>query len=472
MKKIIIFLIALSTIQFIHITNTSAQTFYPAEYIPEIWLNKYNPKDNLIYYHQAQFIKTTNTNQIAYCLEPFTELTSQDSYNQINKETKYTQEQQKTITLLAHFGYGYQNHTDPKWYAVTQILIWKVAYPNAKYYYTSSPNGKKISFQSEEEEIYRLLTEYTKNTSFNQQTYTNVANNKLIITDNNQVLNTFKTISNIATITNNQLHISPLTKGTYEVNLEKESIIHNEPVIFYLSPTNQDVVKLGDPQININKLTINIIETTLTINKLDHDTNLQQSEASLAGAIFALYTTDNQLVQKITIDNTLSATIKNLNFGTYYIEEQTPGTGYLLNKKKYYFQLNENTPTQEINIPNKIITGTLKIKKEYGTTNNFKPEPNISFNIYNYNNELIKTIVTNEQGIAEINLPYGNYHLTQLTTTEGYQKIEPIIFTIDQHEQIIETNLKNYKIAVPNTSTKSFITKIIEFIKRFIWQKK
>ena len=65
---------------------------------------------------------------------------------------------------------------------------------------------------------------------------------------------------------------------------------------------------------------------------------------------------------------------------------------------------------------------------------------------------LIKTIITNEKGIAEITLPYGKYKLTQLTTTEGYQKITPIQFEIVNDSEIFY-ELKDYKIPVPNTST-------------------
>lgn len=84
-----------------------------------------------------------------------------------------------------------------------------------------------------------------------------------------------------------------------------------------------------------------------------------------------------------------------------------------------------------------------------------------------HNNKLIKTITTNEEGFAEIDLPYGKYKLVQLTTTEGYQKIEPIEFEITTTKEIIFT-LKDYKIDVPNTKTISFIERLIIIIKNIL----
>ena len=161
MKKIITFLIILMGTFFFNINDTYASTFYQAEYIPNIYLNKYNPNDNLIYYHQARMIRQTNTNKLAYCLEPFNDLNNNDNYISTEKPNKY-ENQMEYISLLAYFGYGYKNHTEPKWYAITQMLIWQVTNPNSKYYYTSTARGEKITFNEEEKEIYELIENYQR----------------------------------------------------------------------------------------------------------------------------------------------------------------------------------------------------------------------------------------------------------------------------------------------------------------------
>lgn len=471
MKKIIIFLIVFIGAFFTSIKNTHASTFYQAEYIPNIYMNKYNPQDKLIHYHQARVIRDSITNKFAYCLEPFTDLNNNNDYIESEKPEKYSDPQLFTIPLIAYFGYGYKDHTDPKWYAITQMLIWKTVYPNTTYYYTSTANGEKITFWEEENEIFELINEYQKNTSFNNQIFTIVTGNKFIGHDYNRIINTYKSTDPNIKISDTKIETPILTTGTYEIILEKQTPVYDEPILFFLSENNQDVITIGKPPVKTNKLTVNVIETEVTINKLDSDTNtsIPQGEASINETVLSLYTESNVFIKDIILDQNGQAKIKNLNLGTYYIKEKTPGKGYLLNNDKYKFTLDSNRINQTINIKNKVITGKLIIKKEYGTTNNFKPEPNISFNIYNHNNDLIKTITTNELGIAEITLPYGKYKLNQLTTTEGYQKVEPIEFEIKTNNEIIKKELKNYKIEVPNTHTKSILTIIINYIRNLLW---
>ena len=71
MKKTIIFLITI--IMLLSSIKVDAQTtsFYEGEYIPNIWLNRKSPYDNLIYYSQARTFREISTNNLAYCVEPF-----------------------------------------------------------------------------------------------------------------------------------------------------------------------------------------------------------------------------------------------------------------------------------------------------------------------------------------------------------------------------------------------------------------
>lgn len=473
MKKIILFLITISIFSFVNIKNTYAQTtFYEGEYIPNIWFNKHNPEDNLIYYNQARFIKQTGTNKIAYCLEPFTDFLPSTSYNNTSYN-KLNETAKENISLIAHFGYGYQNHTEPKWYAITQVMIWKVTNPYVRYFFTSSKNGNEVTFTEEQKEIQKLIDNYKANTEFNNKTYTIVTNNRFTKTDSNRALNTFTPTDPSINIKINLIETPVLTTGTYNITLKKNSILYNQPSVFYQSSSNQDLIEIGDPTEKINTFTINVVETEVKINKIDKDTNsnMPQGNASLSKTTLSLYQENNKLIQDIKLDSTGTITLTNLDFGTYYIKEKIPGEGYKLNENKYTFTLDENHLNIKVDIPNEVIKGTLKLKKEYGYENNFKPEANISFNIYDSKHDLVQTITTNAYGTAEIILPYGKYTLTQLTTTEGYQKIEPIEFEI-KNEETIEYNLKNYRIDVPNTKTESLLNKIINYIMEILCLKK
>ena len=77
-------------------------------------------------------------------------------------------------------------------------------------------------------------------------------------------------------------------------------------------------------------------------------------------------------------------------------------------------------------------------------------------------NNLIRTISTNDEGICEIELPYGKYTIKQKNTTEGYSKIEPFTIIVDNSVNDVIT-LKDYKIPVPDTHT-SIFNNIYKFI--------
>lgn len=58
-----------------------------------------------------------------------------------------TEEEWEKISLIAYYGYGYfdskVNHTDLKWYSVTQFMIWQVVPHGYDIYFTDKLDGKK-----------------------------------------------------------------------------------------------------------------------------------------------------------------------------------------------------------------------------------------------------------------------------------------------------------------------------------------
>ena len=134
---------------------------------------------------------------------------------------------------------------------------------------------------------------------------------------------------------------------------------------------------------------------------------------------------------------------------------------------KYALGPSEEKNKESIVLENKVIEKKIVIKKEYGEGNYFLKEKNIFFNIINNKGEIINTITTNEEGIAEITLPFGEYQIIQVNTTEGYSKIDPMLIKItDDKEEIIE--LKDYKIAVPNTHTENIWYLILQLLLQII----
>lgn len=476
MKKYIFFLIIICIITFYNTSTVKAakMLFYEAEYIDNIWMKKREKNSNTTYYQTARFFRHSGTNNHAYCIEPFKFFKIEDNYEPTLTPDSLTQSQKEKIELISYYGYGYKNHTEPKWYAITQFMIWQAADPEGDFYFTDSLAGNRITrFEEEINEINTLVNTHQKNPSFDNQTYTIVEGNSLIIEDYNNVLDNYIiTNSNQVKISNNKLIIEELKTGNYKIKLKYKDNQYNTPMIFYQATLGQDLLEIGNLTEKDIELNINVIDTSLTIIKTDSitKTTTASGEGKLEGANYQLFDANMNKIDTLTIDEDKKIILKNLNLGKYYLQEISAGEGYELDKEIYSFELTEKNNKIELILENNIIIGKLIINKLFGTENKFQPETNISFNIYNNKNNLVKTIITNSNGIAETELPYGTYNIVQLTTTEGYQKIEPITIKITNSKTINKT-FKNYKIKVPDTKTSSLIESILIWIKKLIYLK-
>ena len=439
-------------------TNVYAEstTFYEAEYIDGIYMNKYNPYNKITFYQTARFFRKNITNEFAYCIEPFSFFDHGQTYTSTLTPNNLTSSQIDRITKIAHFGYGYKNHTDNKWYAITQFMIWQAADPNGDYYFTDVLSGNRITrFETEINEINSLINAYSKLPSISNKTYTVVEDNSLTIEDTNKVLSKFNTNSNNITIKNNTLTINPIKEGNYEYTLSKQENIYNEPYIFYQADNSQNLIRTGNLNKIDTKLKVKVIKTTIELNKIDKDTKetTPQGEASLDGTIYTLYDKDMNIIKNLTIENN-QALINNINFGKYYLKEKTPGTGYNLDNNTYEINITDTNNKIELVLEDKIIEKKITIHKTYGTNNNLQNEENISFNLVDKNKNLIKTLTTDSNGYIEIILPFGSYTFIQVNSTEGYSKVAPInIEVTDSNDELIE--LKDLQIPVPNTHTKN-----------------
>lgn len=462
MKKILLFLITILTATIT--VNAQEISFYEQDYISGIYMNKV--KDGYILYQQARFFRNKQTNEAVYCIEPFATFNENGIYQE--QIPNLTEQQKERLSLLSYYGYNYPGHEEQKWYAVTQLLIWQTAEPSGTYYFTNTLNGTKTNkFDHEITEIENLIKNHYNKPSFDNQTFYLIHGNSIAIKDNNSYINNYTTTNKDITIENNILSINNPQPGTHTIILNKKEI-YSKKQQYFISNNSQNMLTIGNPIDQTTTINLIVQESNLEITKIDSDTktNNPSGEASLIGTKFALYDVFDTKLEEYTLTEE-KLNITGLNYGKYYIKEIKPGVGYTLNNNKYFFEITKQNTTPKITIENKVIEKEIIINKVYGTENNFKPEKDISFNIYNSKNEFITTIKTNNQGEAKITLPYGTYTIKQLTTTEGYQKVDPITINVDNSEKE-QITLKNYKINVPNTNTtliSTIIKKICTFLK-------
>ena len=410
--------------------------------------------NNTIYYQTARFFRKTDTHMFAYCIEPFTFFNEGSTYESTITPNNLTNEQKDRIAKIAHFGFYYKNHTEDYWYAVTQMMIWQVAdTTNGETYFTDTLNGNRVNiFQNEINEINNLVNNYNTLPDTNNKTYIFKEGENIIIPAGS-IISNYKSNDDRVKIEGNNLIINNLSEGDYSFTLERNDLNYNRPTIFYQSNNSQNIMESGDLEPIKSTFNIKIIKTKINIDKIDSDTKstTPSGDASLNGAIYTIYDSDMNIIKDLNIENNTSS-IEDLDLGTYYIKEKNPGLGYNLDEKTYEVILDENNTKKELILENKVIKKNITIKKLYGEYNQLKNEENIDFEIYNSKNELIKTISTNENGEVTITLPYGEYKLIQLNSTNGYQKIDPFIIKVTNNEdETIE--LKDYKIPVPNTHT-------------------
>ena len=457
MKKIIIFL--LTIILFGTVQTVNAESFYEAEYIDGIYTKSIN--GNSANYQKARFFRRTSDNKAAYCIEPFATFNSSANYEAHNNyATTIDNNTWYKMGLIAHFGYGYDTHTDPKWYAITQFMLWNLAEPKKEFYFTDTLNGTRINaYTNEINEINNLANNFDTLPNINP-TPKAVIGSTLILTDTNNVLNNYTLSDNKngkIKIENNQLIIEDIEEGEINFSIKREIKDDNEATIFYYSNSSQNIMTKG--YVGFKKINIQITGTTnkIKITKIDKDTNSikPSGEAKLNGAIYGLYDANENLIKEITFDDNSTAIIENLDYGSYYLQEIKPGNGYTLNKEKTNFTVNENTSELNIKLTNKVIEKEIIIHKEYGEQGNTTNEINISFDIFNSNNELINTITTDNEGNAKITLPYGKYLIKQRNTTTGYNKVDD--FEIDINNNTTNDyyyKLYDYKLEIPNTGIK------------------
>ena len=110
--------------------------------------------------------------------------------------------------------------------------------------------------------------------------------------------------------------------------------------------------------------------------------------------------------------------------------------------------IDENNLLASVNVYEKVITGKIHITKVFAqaSTGIMTPEANITFAILNNNNEVIKKVITDENGMLSITLPFGSYILRQLNSTSGYEVANDYSFSIDKDGKEIRKIISNAEI--------------------------
>jgi hypothetical protein len=189
----------------------------------------------------------------------------------------------------------------------------------------------------------------------------------------------------------------------------------------------------------------------MTLNRIDNKThkNIPSGDASLEGAIYNIYDEDFNFIETLITDFEGKATIEGIYLRNYVIEEISPSKGYISNTYPFAVTISfGNTPT-DVYIEAEVISKKLTITNIYKENDAYFYDDGIVFEVYKDNN-WVKSLTTNNNGICDTYLDYGTYVVKQLNSKEGYEKVEDFEIFIDykdlEYEFITEKTISDTQV--------------------------
>ena len=445
MKKIFTVIIILLIILISpNVYAATQDMFYEGDYIAKAYIKKlHNGKGT---YKQMKFIIRKNDGMFAYCIEPWETLVSNHPYEESYNIHSLDDETLEHINTIAYYGYGYQNHTDPIWYAVTQIAIWRYIQPTDEFYFTETLNGTRTTkFDFMFQELNALVNQTSVlSMSKNSSSFLLGTNDTIIITGNLNQYNIQASEQLNITIQNQTINIESKVEGIYSINITEKEMNHTNIPLIYQDSNSQTLLVVGSKKTQQYTIPVKVFTGSIKILKRD-STTLEKplGDASLKGSKFEIKNKNGTFQKTVTIPDSLEVSINDLPADTYYITETQAGIGYQKNNLVKTVVLDSNTHTVSVTYYNDVIKKEIKIYKSYGTTDQLWPEADAVFEIY-HDGEVVAVIQTNENGYGSVVLPYGTYQVKQISGKEGYDYVPEFTVNIDDNEKELIYPLTDY----------------------------
>lgn len=425
-------------------------------------------------YKKGQFIIDSEGDYV-YCLEPFVKVNNNSSYNKYTnnfaKNLGLSDELWEKINLISYYGYQYKddthNHMDPKWYYITQMLIWQNVSPKARFYFTDTFKGNVNStlFANEIKEIYNLVNNHYKIPEFDvPDTY---IGDTLSIIDRNGVLKNFAGSKNVK-INGNILAIE-ISDLSNKFTLKKGT---NNKAFIFVSSDSQNVLKGKMDVPVIANYDIKGLELKGNIKIKKYGEAIDGDKISLEGVLFALFDENKNYIKETTTDKDGKAIFNNLSKGKYFIKEVSNDGKFVLDDNYYEVTLKVNENNRIIDVflelENKLKRGNLKIKKiDFDTK---IPIKDTEFIIMK-DEKIIYQGRTNVDGIIELNdLVYGIYKIKEVMASNGYL-LNEMIYEVkidDENKDVcfeIENELKKGKLVIRKLdSSNGRVISNVEFV--------
>ncbi|MDK0675557.1 SpaA isopeptide-forming pilin-related protein [Clostridium perfringens] len=271
----------------------------------------------------------------------------------------------------------------------------------------------------------------------------NLEGAEFTIYDNNK-----NTVATITTNKDGYAESEPLNYGTYTMQETKA------PKGYLLSNKVWDINITEDGKVYSYDITNDVIKGKLQIVKVDSE----NEEKPVEGAGFDVIAVnvngikEGTVVDHVVTDKDGFAYTKDLRYGDYKFHETDTPKGYWKSDKDYSFSITENGKTYVKYVKNSPIQAKVRVIKV--DSKDGKPLKGVKFQIRNSDTKKLveftnfigiipyktTTLETNKNGelVTPQNLAYGNYLLEEVEPLEGYIKVNPIPFKIDENAVLEE----------------------------------
>ena len=144
------------------------------------------------------------------------------------------------------------------------------------------------------------------------------------------------------------------------------------------------------------------------------------------------------LIETVTTNATGTATLRNLEFGDYFLVETNAPNGYELNREPVYFTVNQegfevNTNSIKVTVPNTRMKGTVVLTKTNSKDSTI-PVQGATYSLYKSNGMLVREgLVTNSDGQITVDeLEWGSYYFLETERAQGYEiNNDKVCFELD-----------------------------------------
>lgn len=337
-------------------------------------------------------------------------------------------------------------------YVFTQQYVWESMGQSDAKFVDASIQSQYESFKTK---IDNQIANMQKQPSFVYSTINVDVGTSTVLTDTNNVLKDFVSFDknidgvriqhNIGENTMTIIVDKNYTKENLKITEDKmkswgiikEETVDNDTTVFFTfkeGVQNQLYsLNYNDPVSMPLNIKINIFGN-LKINKTDVETN-----KPIDNTVFELLDTNNNVIRTGTTNNKGELEFNNLKPAIYRLKEKKSNDNYINNNGIYDIVINPSE-TSTKNITNEHKKGNLKIVKVDKDDNDLTLGA-VEFDLIDSNGKVVKHLVTDVNGIAEVkNINTGNYTLRETLTKKEYN------LAIDQNVVINWNETMEYKV--------------------------